>query len=326
MESSNQSADAGAPSARTLDLLWALQLRGIGAAAVRKLVLLMAKRPNETLEEMVDDRTISSITTLRSGEAVTAKDRAKKIVDACLSNSVSILSPLDRQYPCRLGEIRDFPPIIYVKGDSRVLNNDGFAVVGTREASEAGLEIARRVAKYLVSRNVSVVSGLALGIDSAAHKGAIEAFGITIAVLAHGLDKVAPTSNRRLADQIVELGGALLSEHEPGVPPRPAEFVRRNRIQSGMSLCSVIVESGAVGGAIHQARFTRDQGRLVVVANPNFDGRPTKGFNYEGAFTLIREMNAIPLVKAEELGPLIDRAKEFNKLLRPLTLRLDDGD
>lgn len=310
MRSDNLSMNVKEPSQRTLDLLLALQFRGVGVAAVRKIAQVMARRPAATLEDMVDDRTIPFISSLRSADGEFAKEKVGKIVEACFSRSITLLSPLDKEYPPHLGDIRDYPPLLYVRGNLAALNGDAFAVVGTRHASDVGLEIARRISKALASKNVSVVSGLALGIDTAAHKGALEATGTTVAVLAHGLDIVAPASNQKLAEQILECRGALISEHEPGVPPRPAEFVRRNRIQSGMSLCSVIVESGAAGGAIHQARFTHEQGRLVVVAFPDFDGRPSMGFNYEGARFLRSELDAIPIAKAEELDGIIEKAKD----------------
>jgi DNA processing protein len=176
---------------------------------------------------------------------------------------------------------------------------EGGAVVGTRNASNTGERIARKISQMLASMKLSTISGLALGIDAAAHAGALEADGVTIAILAHGLDTIAPRSNRKLAEQLLERG-ALVSEHPPGVPPRPPEFVKRNRIQSGMALFSIVVESGEVGGSMHQARFTKDQGRpLFAVLPTNWQGGRSD-FNRSGGERLVREFGATPLETAQD--------------------------
>jgi DNA processing protein len=219
---------------------------------------------------------------------------------------VAVLSLCDDAYPERLRGIEEAPPLLYVKGEITALSMPAVAVVGTRQASEHGLRAARIIAKFLISQNFCVVSGLALGIDAAAHEGAVEDRGVSVAVLAHGLDTVAPTSNRPLAKQLLDFGGALVSEHPPRVPPRPAEFVRRNRIQSGLSLCSIVVESGAVGGAIHQARFTRTQGRPLLVVSPKENGA---GFNSAGAHYLIETLEAISISGTKDLAVILSRIR-----------------
>src|SRR5690606_7231760 len=130
-----------------------------------------------------------------------------------------------------------------------------------RNVTASGARIARTIGRYLARRGYVVVSGLALGTDMMAHLGVLDVGGKTVAVMAHGLHMVSPPSNTDLGEEIVRKGGALLSEHPPGTPPRRAEFVKRNRLQSGMSLASIVVESGVSGGAIHQARFTKQQQR-----------------------------------------------------------------
>src|SRR5690606_19747579 len=122
------------------------------------------------------------------------------------------------------------------------------------------------------------------------------------AVLAHGLDTVAPTRNRPLAEQILTSGGVLLSEHPPGVPPRPAEFVRRNRIQSGLSIASIVVESGREGGAIHQARFTIAHGRTLFAVLPPPGLIAKYNYNAEGAHLLLDRMSALQLSSYQDLA------------------------
>ncbi len=219
---------------------------------------------------------------------------------------------LDQEFPARLLEIEDVPPILYVKGNSQILNSKCAALVGTRKSSTAGEEMCGIAASVLVEEGFAVVSGLALGIDSAAHVRTLGEKGNTVAVLAHGLDRVTPSQNEVLAEKILQSGGALVSEHPPGVPPMKAEYVRRNRIQSGMSLCSIIAESGEAGGSIHQATFTVRQGRKLFVI---FPPRPPEGFNTSGALHLIHSLNATPVSSREELRKFL---RELNQLGPPV--------
>ena len=210
-----------------------------------------------------------------------------------------------QKVPQALTEIADPPPILYLRGSIEVLSQPAIAVVGTRKASVAGAQNARIVARVLVRRGFVVVSGLALGIDTHAHGGALDEGGITVAVLAHGLDTVAPASNRILAERILEGGGSLVAEHPPGVPPRRPEFVRRNRILSGLCLASVVVESDVSGGAMHQAEFTKAQGRTLMTILAASD--ETRGdLNEAGARYLIESAGAVPLRGTRDLLRVLD--------------------
>lgn len=286
------------PSAGARALLIALKLRGVGPAAVRKLAAKIQDGDDIEPTEMW----FSGHGLITGSEPLAeAADAALKIIDACRQEGIFILSMLDSAYPGRLKAVSDAPPILYVKGDLAALRGPICAVVGTRHASDYGLKIAYKSSKLLCMQGVSVISGLALGIDTAAHEGALATDGVTIAVMAHGLDTVAPTSNKKLAARILNQGGALVSEHEPKVPPRPAEFVRRNRIQSGIALCSVIVETGEVGGTMHQARFTRDQHKPVLAILPEDQNGTVEGFTYDGGRLLVRDHGAIPIRDSKEL-------------------------
>jgi len=280
-----------AVSTETEELLEILQWPGVGPAKVR--ALLRAAGPGASIRELANAR-------LAANSSSSAKGIAEEILDRCHGLGLRVLSLRDELYPVRLRQVDDAPPIIYVRGNVSALHGPSVAVVGTREASTSGLRAARAIASYLARRKVCVVSGLALGIDAAAHEGALSAAGITVAVLAHGLHMVAPTTNRAIAERLLAHGGALVSEHPPGVPPRPAEFVRRNRIQSGLSLCSIVVESGVPGGAVHQARFTRDQGRPLLVVLPS-DGAKSD-LRLDGARHMIANMQALAIRGTAELG------------------------
>lgn len=292
------------PSESAKALLVALKLPKIGPVATRRFAATFgAGKAVPSGPEHYREAGILR----RDDDYKLASDRVEKIVEVCTEKRISIISILDAQYPKRLRAISDAPPILYVVGNVSALSPDGCAVVGTRHASEYGKRIAFKVSAALSDRHFSVVSGLALGIDTSAHEGALDANGVTVAVMAHGLDTVAPSSNRKLAERICAKGGALISEHEPGVPPRPAEFVRRNRLQSGMSLCSVVVESGEQGGSMHQARFTRDQNKVVLAILPENDFGPLEGFNHQGGDRLVNDFGARRIRNISELLSEIGR-------------------
>jgi DNA processing protein len=301
-------------SSSTFTLLELFQWPSFGVSAVRA-VAKQARQAGVDPRQVGAHRSPAAAERARA-DARTIEQRWRRIVDACTAHDVRIVSLLDTAYPAMLARIEDAPPFLFVKGSVEALSWRSVAVVGTRKASEAGLRAAYVIARHLAARSVCVVSGLALGIDAAGHKGALAGKGPTVAVLAHGLDTVSPSSHRELAEQIVASGGALVSEHAPGVPPRPAEFVRRNRIQSGLSYASVIVESADAGGAIHQANFTHGQKRGLFVVLPH-QNSPLAGLNDAGARRLMDELNATPVrgtadlaVGLKKLGLLSDVAVE----------------
>jgi DNA processing protein len=168
----------------------------------------------------------------------------------------------DRAYPRRLLTIYDYPPVLFLRGTVRPADELAVAVVGSRKASPYGLRMTRRLTAELTRRGVTVVSGLARGIDTEAHRTALECGGRTIAVLGSGVDVIYPRENRSLADRIAGRG-AIISEFAPGTVPEPGFFPRRNRIISGLSLGVVIVEARRRSGALITARYAADQGREV---------------------------------------------------------------
>jgi DNA processing protein len=168
----------------------------------------------------------------------------------------------DRSYPRRLLSIYDYPPFLYVRGAIEPIDELAVAVVGSRQASLYGRRMARSLVAGLVRRGVTVVSGLARGIDTEAHRAALECGGRTVAVLGSGIDVIYPRENRTLADRIAD-SGAVVSEFPPGTTPQPGFFPRRNRIISGLSLGVVVVEARGRSGALVTARYAADQGREV---------------------------------------------------------------
>ena len=168
----------------------------------------------------------------------------------------------DADFPRALLELGDAPPALFHMGRRELLARPAFAIVGSRHGTPQGLETARDFAQALGGSCFTIVSGLALGIDAAAHEGALATEGATLAVVATGLDRVYPARNRDLARRIAE-GGALLSEHLPGTPPRKEHFPRRNRLISGLARGVLVVEATLSSGSLITARLAGDQGRDV---------------------------------------------------------------
>ena len=196
----------------------------------------------------------------------------------------SLLTPEDDDYPGRLLEIYDPPPVLWVRGNTAVLNQPGIAVVGTRHPSPYGAGMAEMLSRDLARRGVAILSGMARGVDTAAHKGALEAGGVTVAVWGTGIDVIYPKENKRLAEQIVGSGGAILSEFPIGTFPAPQNFPIRNRTLSGMSVGVLVVEAAEYSGTRITARCAIEQSRDVYAVPGNATNKAAWGPN-----TLIKQ-------------------------------------
>lgn len=173
-----------------------------------------------------------------------------------------ILVPEDPRYPKLLRDVKAAPPILFVAGHPELLNEPQLAIVGSRTPTHYGKDNAQAFAHYLAKHGISITSGLALGIDASSHQGALDAGGHTIAVIATGLDIMYPAKNRSLAEQIVDQG-AIVSEFPIGVKPQAQNFPRRNRIISGLSLGTLVVEAALQSGSLVTAQHAIEQGREV---------------------------------------------------------------
>ncbi|MDD5033839.1 MAG: DNA-processing protein DprA [Methylococcaceae bacterium] len=185
----------------------------------------------------------------------------------------------DAAYPKALREIPDPPPLLFVDGEPAALQARQLAVVGSRNPSPIGERMAGDFARALVQAGFAVTSGLALGIDGAAHRGALSGGGLTLAVAGTGLDQVYPRRHRFLAEQILDQGGALISEFPLGTPPQAGNFPRRNRIISGLSLGVLVVEAAARSGSLITARMALEQGREVFALPGSINDPLARGCN-----------------------------------------------
>lgn len=213
-----------------------------------------------------------------------ARRAAEEEMSRVAEQGVRLLTPEDEHYPGPLLEIYDPPPVLWVRGDTALLNEPGIAVVGTRHPSPYGAGMAEVLSRDLARRGLAIFSGMARGVDTAAHKGALEAGGKTVAVWGTGVDVIYPKENKRLAESIVANGGAILSEFPLGTFPAPQNFPIRNRTLSGMSIGVLVIEAAEYSGTRITARCAIEQSRDVYAVPGNVTNKNAWGPN-----TLIKQ-------------------------------------
>jgi DNA processing protein len=253
---------------------------------------------------------------LRSG-AVTLPEAARaaalrpppELREALERAGVRAVMSGDAEYPDHLAGVPDAPDVLFVKG--RLPSSPGVAVVGTRRSTRYGRSLASAYGEAIASAGWMVVSGLARGIDGAAHRGVVTVGGTGVAILGSGPDVVYPPEHRELHDALLDAGGAVVSEYPPGVPPNGWRFPPRNRIISGLSAAVVVVEAPVTGGALVTAAAALEQGRAVFAAPGDVDRDTSRGCNL-----LIRD-GAFPVL---DPGDLIESLSLLRELPRP------DGD
>ncbi|MGB1252216.1 MAG: DNA-processing protein DprA [Candidatus Promineifilaceae bacterium] len=255
-------------------------VKGIGPAKVRALLdhfgdLERAWHANERELKKIgfDKRTIKSFFGTRADINLDAE------VDKLAQHGVRMLCWDSADYPTSLRHIPTSPPTLYIKGELKESDKWGIAIVGTRKLTEYGRQMTHEITTGLVRRSITIVSGLARGIDSIAHKVAVDMGGRTIAVLGSGIDQIYPPENRRLAEQIANGRGAIVSEYALGVAPEAKNFPPRNRIISALSLGSAVIEAGYPSGALITARFAAEQGRNIFAVPGNVNSAASKGTN-----------------------------------------------
>lgn len=221
--------------------------------------------------------------------------------------NVKVITLLDDLYPSNLKKIYDPPPFLYMRGEIKKEDDRAIAIVGSRKATTYGRLMAERLSKDLASQGITIVSGMARGIDTFSHQGAISARGRTIAVLGCGIDIVYPSENKGLRDKIIE-SGAVLTEFPFSTPPEGGNFPSRNRIISGLSLGVVIIEATSDSGSLITASSALDQGREVFAVPGNITSKLSQGTNKlikKGA-KLVEDVDDI----LEEILPQIEKERK----------------
>lgn len=266
-----------------------LRLVAVPRLGTKGICRILSKYPIEKLIEL-DDIEFAAMG-FKGDQIIAFRQPDRSVIDRCLSwrtnkNNRHILTLTDSRYPYLLKQISSAPPLLFVEGDPCLLSRQQLAIVGSRHASPNGLSLAHEFGFDLSKYDVMVTSGLAIGIDGRAHRGALDGKGKTIAVLGSGLDKIYPSQHRDLAAEIAG-NGALVSELWPWSTPKPAFFPKRNRIISGLSIGVLVVEAAIKSGSLITARLALEQGRDVFALPGSIHNPYVKGSNgliKQGAF------------------------------------------
>lgn len=302
-------------SEKTEKMLALSLLKGIGPASLNQI----ATFPNFLIEdiELIAAKLPKLLKALDGPDSwKTALAQARYQIAQAEASNCRILSCLDVGYPSLLRSTKDAPFIIYVKGKLHSDPEKSVAIIGTRQPTDHGVLIAQRITSYFVNSGWSVVSGLALGCDTIAHRAALDAGGHTVAVLAHGLHTVSPSSNKHLASEILESGGALISEYGFGSAAIPAHFVKRDRTQAGLAQGVIMIQSDTKGGSLHASRAALQYGRWLTVPYPTEKDRQAAEPKIQANLLLASEKN-------DEKADLLKCGLEDLKRLHIITSKED---
>jgi DNA processing protein len=285
MASPTLSQTATQTSTHLLEWLAISLTTGLGPTRARKLVEHFGS-PEAVFRASLTELEGSGIQAISAQSIATGKsaELAREEIARAAAMGATLISMEDPCYPLRLKEIYDPPLILYIRGNSEVLTKPGIAMVGTRHPTPYGTGMAERLACDLAAQGLVIISGMARGVDTASHRGAISAKGKTIAVFGTGVDVIYPKENSRLAEQILALGGALISEFPLGTFAAPQNFPIRNRILSGMSVGVLVVEAAEYSGTRITARCALEQNRDVFAVPGNVTNKNSWGPN-----TLIKQ-------------------------------------
>ena len=237
----------------------------------------------------------------------------EKFMVKVAAQGITILTWEDEDYPSCLKEIDQPPPVIYVRGTLTTEDAWAVAVVGTRRVSAYGRQVTGELAAYLANNGITVVSGLARGVDAISHQSALRVGGRTIGVLGCGVDRIYPPEHAQLAGKMIA-SGAILSDYAPGTPPDAANFPPRNRLISGLSKATVVVEAGETSGALITAQFAVDQGREVFAVPGNILAPQSKGTNRlieQGAHPMLSPRDVLEVLNLTR----VTEQREVRKIL-----------
>lgn len=260
--------------------IWLSRIEGLNPKVLNDLIekykhpkVLWDRAKEELIQDGMKETYANKITDSKYREGL------DRYLEYMKNNNIDIINIYDENYPDKLRKIYDPPIVIYIKGNKEILNEKAMAIVGCRLCTKYGETQAKKLAYNLSLNNINVISGLARGIDSFAHKGSLMSVGKTIAVVGCGLDRVYPEENRGLFNQIINQGGAIVSEYVIGTKPLARNFPRRNRIISGLSDGVIVVEAREKSGTLITVDFALEQGKDVYAVPGNIDNPNAYGTN-----------------------------------------------
>ena len=315
-------------SDKTWKLLILSKLKGVGPKALCELADIPNFDNFDINDISYNHKKLDALIGKNSSLLIEAEEKAQQDVDQADQTGSRIISIMDEEFPSLLRVCDDKPAILYVKGNWHQKPDQSVAIIGTREPTEHGKIITERISEYFIESDWSIVSGLAIGCDTIAHRTSVNNNGHTVAVLSHGLQTIAPKQNKELAHEILDKGGILITEYKYGVEARPHQFVQRDRIQAALSKGVVMIQSDIKGGSMHASRATLKYGRILAVPHPtNIDINMLEpkiqanlllsGNNFEEKMQLlgctIRDLENIFIVRnKEDYSHLLDRlSKNF---------------
>lgn len=260
--------------------IWLSRIEGLSPKLLNEL-LQKYKEPKILWDKTKEELTLEGIKEKNINQIIEPKYRQglDKYIEYMQKNNIDIITIYNKNYPDKLKVIYDPPVVLYIKGNKKILNNKAIAIVGCRLSTKYGENIANKLAYNLSLNNINVISGLARGIDSCAHKGCLRTKGKTIAVVGCGLDRVYPEENRSLFNEIEKSGGAIISEYVIGTKPIAKNFPRRNRIISGLSNGVIVVEAREKSGTLITVDFALEQGKNVYAVPGNINNANAYGTN-----------------------------------------------
>jgi len=285
-------------------ILTLLSIPRLGLITARKLLPQSDQIPDDlnAFSDWLLSMDLNKITTSHD-IIIHANTKANSLIQASNMQGITLISCLDEVYPKRLFNLDDYPLLLHCKGNLSLLGSPKtVAVIGTRQPSDYGNKVAVRMGELLSSKGWIVISGLAKGCDTGAHNGAIRNRNSTIAVLAHGLDRVYPSENRHLADSIIAQGGCLVTEYSIGYQPNRGSFVTRDRIQAAISKGIIVIETDIQGGTMHTVRIAKELGRPIACMQ--YD-RQVKDAKLAGNEMLIGKQEAKALMNSEDIDSFI---------------------
>ena len=304
---------------RLIDLKLLLSVEGIGPVKIRNLLAKLHSLDSVLSANLNTLLQIEGICSTLAKKIIRINDN-RPILEEQLQKELEKLSKIggriitiwDKEFPSLLKKIYDPPLLLYVKGEFHEKDNYAISIVGTRQPSNYGKIQADKFASELAEQNITIVSGLARGIDTTAHNAAIKSGGRTIAVLGSGIDVIYPPENRKLFQEIAN-SGMIISEYELGTKPDAPNFPRRNRIISGISLGTIVIETAETGGAMQTASFALDQNREVFAIPGNLGVKQSEGSNLliqKGEAKLVREPKDVVYELEYKLKPILGNKTE----------------